>query len=74
MYAAYRKLQPGDAVVTHGSGYHVRLVSSVTSNGVYCIEQSGLVTANRSSWQVNKYYSFATLFNNGYVPVTMAKW
>lgn len=74
MYAAYRQLQPGDAVVTHGSNYHVRLVTSVSSNGVTCIEQSGLVTANRSSWKVNQYYSFASLYNSGYVPITMTNW
>lgn len=74
MYAAYRQLQPGDAVVTHGSNYHVRLVTSVSSNGITCIEQSGLVTANRSSWKVNQYYSFASLYNSGYVPITMTNW
>lgn len=74
MYAAYKKLQPGDAVVTHGSGYHVRLVVSVSSNGITCIEQGGLVPSNRSSWKVNQYYSFASLYNSGYVPVTMSKW
>lgn len=74
MYAAYRKLQPGDAIVTHGSSYHTRLVVSVSSNGVTCIEQSGLVSSNRTSWKVNQYYSFASLYNSGYVPVTMSSW
>ncbi len=77
MFAAYAKLKPGDAVVYH-IGYlgHARLVTSVNTQKktVTCIEQSGLVTANKTSWQIDKVYTFEQLYQGNYVPVTLANW
>ena len=77
MFAAYAKLQPGDAVIYH-IGYlgHARLVTSVNTQKktVTCIEQSGLVTAKRTSWQVDKVYTFEQLYQGNYIPVTLARW
>ena len=77
MFAAYAKLQPGDAVVYHiGSLGHTRLVTSVNTKKktVTCIEQSGLVTAKKTSWQVDKVYTFEQLYQGNYIPVTLARW
>jgi hypothetical protein len=77
MFAAYAKLQPGDAVVYHiGSLGHTRLVTSVNTQKktVTCIEQSGLVTARRTSWQVDKVYTFEQLYQGNYIPVTLSRW
>lgn len=70
MYAAYDKLQPGDAV---DADPHIRLVVSVdkANKRVKCIEQSGL--SGNTSWQVDKYYTYSQLFSKGYVPIQLKK-
>ena len=77
MFAAYAKLQPGDAVIYH-IGYlgHARLVTSVNTQKktVTCIEQSGLVAAKRTSWQIDKVYTFEQLYQGNYIPVTLSRW
>ena len=77
MEAAYKQLKPGDAVVErHTSGNsksgHTMMVSSVSTSGIYVIEQTTYDDKIKSSWRVDKYYSFATLYSNGYVPVKLS--
>lgn len=75
MVKAYKKLKPGDAVVTrYKEGKkivgHVMLVSSVQSNSIKVIEQTTL--EGNSTWRVNKEYTFSVLFKNDYIPVKMS--
>ena len=78
MYAAYACLKPGDAVLWYKqTGGHVRLVSSVdvANQCIYVIEQSGAAGAGQpisgnSTWRVDRKYTFASLFSNGYIPIS----
>ena len=75
MYAAYKKLQPGDLVLYGvGTTGHVRMVSAVGNGYVKCIEQSGLVPSNKTSWKVDKTYTYSQLYSSNYIPVTMKNW
>ncbi len=75
MYSAYKQLKPGDLVLYGvGTTGHVRMVSAVGSGYVKCIEQSGLVPANKTSWKVDKTYTYAQLYSSNYIPVTMKNW
>ncbi len=78
---AYAKLKKADAIVTDG---HTRMVKSVKvkkkKNGkinydksyVKVIEQTGTLNIfTRSTWAVNKKYSFRELYNSSYIPVTI---
>ena len=85
MYSAYAQLKPGDAIMARVSGVvnHTRLISSVkvvkNSNGsvngsssyVKCIEQCGLSSSRgNTTWNVDKTYTFATLYSTYYIPIT----
>ena len=78
MYAAYACLQPGDAVLWYkDTGGHVRLITSVdTANQcIYVIEQSGSAgyetpIAGNSTWRVDRKITFASLYDNGYIPIS----
>ncbi len=71
MYAAYDQLQPGDAV--NDSTSHIRLVVSVNKaeQTVKCIEQSSYKSGSTTSWKVDVNYTYANLFDNGYVPIRL---
>ena len=74
-HSAYKQLKPGDLVLYGvGTTGHVRMVSAVGSGYVKCIEQSGLVPANKTSWKVDKTYTYAQLYSSNYIPVTMKNW
>ncbi|MCR5349084.1 MAG: hypothetical protein K6E59_05725 [Bacilli bacterium] len=80
MYAAYRALCPGDAVVrrvkTSSGGFagHVRLVESVDAENetVTVIEQCGygIDSQTTTTWRVHKEYGFGGLYQNRYIPIT----
>ena len=78
MYAAYASLQPGDAVLWYkDTGGHVRLITSVDAANqcVYVIEQSGSAgyetpIAGNSTWRVDRKITFASLYDNGYIPIS----
>ena len=78
MYAAYACLQPGDAVLWYkDTGGHVRLITSVDAANqcVYVIEQSGSAgyetpIAGNSTWRVDRKITFASLYDNGYIPIS----
>lgn len=84
MYAAYAALLPGDAVIRDGHIMLVVGVNP-TSNKITVIHQSGgykyydpstnKTTASNSSnfnttWGINEEFSFSTLYNEGYIPIT----
>jgi len=78
MSSAYAELKAGDAVVRRvpsGSGYagHVRLVASVDPERktVTVIEQCGwgIDSQTKTSWRVDKVYSFSSLYSNYYIPI-----
>ena len=85
MYKAYAQLKPGDAIMARVEKVvnHTRLISSVkvvkNSNGsvngsrsyVKCIEQCGLSRSRgNTTWNVDKTYTFATLYSTYYIPIT----
>ncbi len=81
MYKAYACLKPGDAVIRDG---HVMLVSTVDSANqkITVIHQSGgnkyydgtkavqTSSARNTSWGVDEPFSYATLYSQGYIPIT----
>jgi len=78
MSSAYAELKAGDAVVRRvpsGSGYagHVRLVAGVDPERktVTVIEQCGwgIDSQTKTSWRVDKVYSFNSLYANYYIPI-----
>ena len=78
MSSAYAELKAGDAVVRRvpsGSGYagHVRLVAGVDPERktVTVIEQCGwgIDSQTKTSWRVDKVYSFSSLHSNYYIPI-----
>lgn len=71
MVKAYKKLQKGDLVVTT-SNPHVMMVSGTKSGGITVIHQTTYSAKLRSTWRVNEYISFDSLYNGGYVPVTLS--
>ena len=74
MFEAYRNLLPGDAVVERNGSGHVMLIASVNKSGnsVMVIEQTTYDAALKSTWRVNKAYSFDTLYNSGYIPIRLS--
>lgn len=81
MAKSYAKLKKADAIVNDG---HTRMVKSVVvkkkKNGkinydksyVKVIEQTGTLSwYKRSTWLINKKYSFRNLYSYGYIPVTI---
>ena len=86
MYDAYSKLQKGDTVFTSNDWSHARMVVEVevTRNNagtlnprrsvVKCIEQTNTFDSARSdvktTWWVDKTYTFEQLFDDGYLPAT----
>ena len=81
MSSAYAELKAGDAIVRRvpsGSGYagHVRLVAGVDPERktVTVIEQCGwgIDSQTKTSWRVDKVYSFNSLYANYYIPIRPA--
>ena len=78
MYAAYALLKPGDTVLWYrGSDGHIRMVSAVdpANQCVYVIEQAGATQyetpiAGNSTWRVDRKITFASLYSNGYIPLS----
>ena len=86
MFDAYTKLQPGDTIITVNSWVHARMVVDVTvtknSAGILntrrsvvkCVEQTNAFDTSRSdiktTWRVDKSYTFEELFADGYLPAT----
>ncbi len=86
MFDAYTKLQPGDTIITVNSWVHARMVVdvNVTRNSagmlntrrsvVKCVEQTNAFDTSRSdvktTWRVDKSYTFEELFEDGYLPAT----
>lgn len=77
MKNAYKQLKPGDAVVERhksgsGAAGHVMMVVSVSSTGITVIEQTTYDNTLKSTWRVDKYYSFDALYEKGYLPVKLS--
>lgn len=86
MYESYSLLQKGDTIFTSDDWTHARMVVEVSVNKnaagvinpnrsiVKCIEQTNTFDTSRSdvktTWWVDKTYTFATLFEDGYLPST----
>ncbi len=80
MREAYKGLRPGDAIVrrvkTSSGGFagHVRLVESVDAEkeSVTVIEQCGYGVDNQTitTWRVHRIYSFSSLYQNRYIPIS----
>ena len=79
MHACYAALREGDALVRRvptSSGYagHVRLVASVdtTAQTARVIEQCGygIDGQTKTTWRVDRDYTFAQLFNSNYIPIS----
>ena len=86
MFDAYTKLQPGDTIITVNNWVHARMVVDVTvtrnSAGILntrrsivkCVEQTNAFDTSRSdvktTWRVDKTYTFEELFQDGYLPAT----
>lgn len=86
IFDAYTKLQPGDTIITVNNWVHARMVVDVniTMNNsgvlnsrrsvVKCVEQTNAFDTSRSdiktTWRVDKTYTFEELFADGYLPAT----
>lgn len=83
LYAAYASTQPGDALITHDSSGHMRMIvkSPVVTrkDGTIDPDSSKLITTEQTNqfdgkknttWWVEHSYTFAALKKTGYVPVT----
>ena len=86
IFDAYTKLQKGDTLITVNNWVHARMVVDVTivknnagvlntrRSVVKCIEQTNAFDASRSdvktTWRVDKVYTFEELFADGYLPAT----
>ena len=86
IFDAYSKLQKGDTIITVNNWVHARMVVDVTvtknSAGILntrrsvvkCVEQTNAFDASRSdvktTWRVDKTYTFEELFADGYLPAT----
>ena len=71
MYEAYRNLQPGDLLL---QTEHVMMVTEVGQDYVKVTHQTTFSSALSSTWRVNEKWSYSSLFNNNYIPVTMKEW
>ncbi len=87
MYSSYSELKPGDAIVKYSaSGGHTRLVISVdaANQTMVCLDQSsyrvgGVDGATEPSFSTDSgntsirecEYSFRTLYDDGYLPITI---
>lgn len=81
MDSCYAELKPGDAIVRRvpsGSGYagHVRLAveTDPANKKVAVIEQCGwgIDSQTKTSWRVDRVYSFNSLYANYYIPIRPA--
>ena len=86
MFDAYTKLQKGDTIITVNNWVHARMVVDVTvtknaagvlntrRSVVKCVEQTNAFDTSRSdiktTWRVDKSYTFEELFEDGYLPAT----
>lgn len=86
MYNAYAELKKGDTLYTSNDWTHARMVVEVdviknaagvinpNRSIVKCIEQTNTFDTSRSdvktTWWVDKTYTFAALFEEGYLPAT----
>ena len=74
MFEAYSKLRPGDALVRRNSsnGHAIMVYSAneLSKNKVKIIEHSGAIEHD-STWRVKKDYTFESLYNGGFVPLTI---
>ena len=71
MYKAYKGLQKGDAVLRNG---HVMLVSGVGKNYIYVTHQTVYNSSLHSTWRIDTKWTYSQLFENGYIPITLADW
>lgn len=71
MYEAYRSLQPGDLLL---QTEHVMMVTEVGQDYVKVTHQTTFSSALSSTWRVNEKWTYGSLFNNNYIPVTMKEW
>ena len=86
MFDAYSKLLKGDTIFTSNDWSHARMVVEVTVSKnnagainpnrsiVKCVEQTNAFDTSRTdvktTWRVDKSYTFAELFEEGYLPAT----
>lgn len=70
---SYQSLQPGDLLLT-SAGAHVMMVTETGENYVKVTHQTTYDSLLHSTWRVNEKWSFDSLYNKRYIPVTMAAW
>lgn len=71
MKRAYACLQKGDIVLCNT---HVMMVTAQYGDAVAVTHQTTYDYGLRSTWRVNERYSYTSLYNGGYIPVTLSKW
>lgn len=71
MKKAYACLQKGDIVLSNN---HVMMVTARYGDYVTVTHQTTYSPSLQSTWRVNEKYTFNTLYNNGYIPVTLSGW
>ena len=84
MFNSYKKVLPGDIILKHiknkdGTEFgHVRMVLSVDSEKqtMVCADQTGVDDEKKlkgqnkkSTWQIDKTYTFNEIFKDGYIPL-----
>ena len=73
MYSSYRQLKGGDVIVKRNSGFgHAMMVINVYNDRLTVIEQTTYDKNLKSTWRVDKEYSFSTLYSEGYIPVRLS--
>ena len=85
MLKSYEQLLPGDVILKHADGGksgHVRMVLSVDKDNkkLICADQTGVNDEGelkgqneRSTWQIDKEYTFEEIFKDGYIPLANSK-
>lgn|GEM_PF-3583385 len=81
MLKSYEQLMPGDIILKHVDGSrsgHIRMVLSVDKDKktLVCADQTGVNDEGklkgqneRSTWQIDKEYTFEEIFKEGYIPL-----
>ncbi len=70
---SYKQLQPGDLLLTSDHA-HVMMVSEAGDGYVKVTHQTTYNSKLHSTWRVNEKWSYSSLYNAKFIPVTMQGW
>lgn len=73
MENSYRQLRAGDLLLTN-AGAHVMMVTGTGDGYVMVTHQTTYNSTLHSTWRIDEKWSFVSLYNCKYIPVTMAMW